>query len=219
MIKQNTEEAWLSVDEATDVVASLAHFQRCRNLINEDSTAWKWAIISLHNALQGSMTCHLAGTANLGCLSNKSASQWLEWNDKNRRGEIGWVHSPADEFGIVGRRPASKKDRVPRQYLANAKDMFDRLHKENLRVEAGCGAVLPITLSQRGSFQILNNLRNQFTHFTPMGWSIEVSGLPTIFGDMLEVIRMIAADPWPFQHLDEANQKQLGQLLKHLTKA
>ena len=213
----DSAEVWLSLDEATDVSASLTHVGRCLSLTEADLTAWKWAIIALHNALQGSMTCHLAGSANLGCLSKLSACECLEWHDRDRRGDINWIEFPADELGLVSLRPASKQDQAPRRHLANAQVLFDRLHKEQLRVERGCGAVLLIAPDQRKSFKILNALRNQFTHFTRMGWPIEVSGLPRIFNDMLAVIRMISNDPWPFRHLEEAGRKALDRLLDELS--
>ena len=210
------EETWLSIDEATDVAASLRHLGHCLKLAQTDQSAWKWSIIAIHNALQGSMTCHLSGTALLGCLSKKSACEWLEWREKDRRGEIGWIESLPDEFGIPSRRPASKHDHAPHQYMATPQVLFDRLHKEKLRAEGGCGAILSIALEQRKSFKLLNGLRNQFAHFTPMGWSIEISGLPRIFNDMLAVIRMISNDPWPFRHLDHAGRNAHDKLLDEL---
>jgi hypothetical protein len=212
-----TEENWLSLDEAKDVTASLRHLRHCLKLTETDPTAWKWCIIAIHNALQGAMTCHLSGTANLGCLSKKSACEWFEWHDKRRRGEINMVETPIDEWGIVSYRPVSQADQPPRHYMATPQVLFDRLHKEKLRVDGGCGAVLSITLEQRKSFKLLNGLRNKFSHFTPMGWSIELSGLPRVFNDILIVVRMISDDPWPFRHLSESDRMVYNRLLDNLS--
>jgi hypothetical protein len=206
-------EQWLQIDEATDVSASLRHFAVCVGLVKQDATAWKWAIISIHNALQGAMTCHLSGTANMGCLDKRSIEAWCDWRERDRLGEINWIEGAANEFGIPSRSAASKEDQPPHKYMATPQTLFDRLSKEKLRYEGGCGAVLPITSGQRRSFKILNELRNQFSHFTPMGWSIEVTGLPEIFSDMIEVIRSIAVDPWPFRHLDDVEQCSMRNLI------
>lgn len=41
---------------------------------------------------------------------------------------------------------------------------------------------------QGRSVKKLNRLRNEFIHFMPRGWSIELSGLPCIFRDCLDVL-------------------------------
>jgi len=101
--------------------------------------------------------------------------------------------------------------------MATPQTLFDRLHKERLRIETGCGGILPITLSQRRSFRLLNGLRNQFAHFIPLGWSVELSGLPAVFGDMLAVIGMIKADSWPFRRLNAGDDQALDSLLELLS--
>ena len=47
------------------------------------------------------------------------------------------------------------------------------------------------TQGHREHIKKLNELRNQFTHFTPLGWSIELVGLPTICLDALEVVEFL----------------------------
>jgi len=42
--------------------------------------------------------------------------------------------------------------------------------------------------TQDRSIKKLNSLRNEFIHFVPKGWSLEVSGLPQIVDDCLDVI-------------------------------
>ena len=42
------------------------------------------------------------------------------------------------------------------------------------------GAPLQTTQEQDKDFRRLNNLRTNFAHFTPKGWSIESVGLPRI---------------------------------------
>jgi len=42
--------------------------------------------------------------------------------------------------------------------------------------------------TQGGNIRRLNRCRNQFVHFMPQGWSIELSGMPQICGDCLAVV-------------------------------
>jgi hypothetical protein len=207
---------WLRVDENTDVLVSLSECLHCVRRVREESAFWKWAILSLHNALQGAMVCHLSGTAQLGALSEKSVGAWLTWHDRDGRGEINRVADGSDEFGFPKFKFVTDDDCPPRDHLADSKTLFKRLSSERKRREGGAGAVLEITDSQRDSFRRLNNLRNDFSHFTPKGWSIELAGLPRIFIDAVDVIELIAADPWPFRHMDEEDRAGMDELLRQL---
>ncbi|MFX0195729.1 MAG: hypothetical protein ACFFCW_06365 [Candidatus Hodarchaeota archaeon] len=52
---------------------------------------------------------------------------------------------------------------------------------------------LSLTRDQKDSIKRLReDLRNNFEHFTPKGWSIEVSGMPKIVSDTLDVIEFLA---------------------------
>ncbi len=48
------------------------------------------------------------------------------------------------------------------------------------------------TGTQDGSVKFLNRLRNQFVHFTPMVWALELEGLPAIFVDSLDIAEFLA---------------------------
>jgi len=41
---------------------------------------------------------------------------------------------------------------------------------------------------------LINELRNEFMHFTPKGWSIEIHGLPQIILDILDIIYSLVFD-------------------------
>ena len=168
----------------------------------------------MHNAAQGAMTCHFKATAQPGCLSKRSAFEWLNWNERNRRSEIAWIGTRPNELGIPGRRPATKKDRPPRQFMAKPDVLFYRFFKDQLRVEAGCGEILATNSHQRRSFTTINDFRNQFSHFTPLGWNIEILGLPRLLSDSINVIRMIAADPSGFQQFDELEKEATFKIME-----
>jgi hypothetical protein len=191
------ETNWLRTDEPSDVVASIRHVLRLLDFVEGDRLVWKWVIIAAHSALQGAMVCHLSGTAQLGCLSSKRATAWLAW----------W----RDET-----KSASKADREPKNYMAQPDDLFERLYTSRKRIEQGCGGILEISVSQKASFKTLNAFRNKFIHFTPTIWSIELSGLPQIIGDIFSVIAQIASDDWPFRHLETQNRDELSVLLARI---
>ena len=200
---------FVTTDERQDVLASLEHCALCLHETTRGDGAWKWVILSAHSALQGAMVCHLSGTAQLGALTASSAANWLDWHDRDRRGEIDWIEDAPDKFGIPVRRPKTKQDRPPRERVADAGELFARLSSRSPRMEHGCGAILDITNQQRESFERLHALRNSFTHFSPRGWSIEVQLIKDALLDVLDIIALIADNCWPFRHMTDKETKRL----------
>lgn len=182
-------EIYLRVDEGEDVLGSLEHCKYCLAGITDEPSHWKWLIISLHNAVQGAMVCHLSGTAQLGALEKKSASRWLDHLTGSR--------CP---------RPA------PREHLADFIELLSRLSSPDRRLELA-GSIIEVTENRRRSLKKLNDLRRNFTHFTPKGWSIELSGMPKIIEDAIAIIEDIGAANWAFRHLEEGNAERLTDLL------
>lgn len=207
----------LRLDERTDVLASLNACLICLRNLSDEPSLWKWAILSLHNALQGAMVCHLSGTANIGALSVKSATAYLVLHERDNLGQINKIDAGVDEqLGIPITRLASNEDNPPKEFLADSNELFERLSNKDKRHERVEEGVLAITDSQKDSFRRLHNLRNDFSHFTPKGWSIELAGLPNIFLNIVEVIETISNDDWPFRLMSDDEKQRLRELLQQL---
>ena len=203
--------SFLRIDERSDVLTSLSACLVCLRHCEDDPGLWKWAILTLHSA----MVCHLSGTAQLGALSEKSASDWLDWHERDRKGEIRRIDCGTNELGIPRYRFAEGSGPPPER-LADARELFKRLDDELKRIEPGAGGLVEITVSERASFQRLHGLRNNFSHFTPKGWSIEIDGLPSMFLNVLGIIEKIATDPWPFRHMDTGELTKRDELIRQL---
>ncbi len=73
---------------------------------------------------------------------------------------------------------------------------------------------LNLTDSQEESIKLLKSeCRNEFEHFKPKGWSIELHGMPEIAIDILEVIKFLALQTNTYVHLSDTEEN----LVKHLT--
>lgn len=80
----------------------------------------------------------------------------------------------------------------------------------------------PILISDRELRYLINihtEIRNQFTHFEPTGWSIEISGIPELASLISRIITDILDRGCGFIHLDRkvldtmrANLIQLSKL-------
>lgn len=73
---------------------------------------------------------------------------------------------------------------------------------------------LVLSESQKESIRLLKkDLRNQMEHYVPMGWSIEIHGMPQIAIDTLDVIRFLAVDTRTYIHLKQAQIKKIKSLV------
>ncbi|MBP2562004.1 hypothetical protein J2857_004795 [Neorhizobium galegae] len=194
----NSKTRWLNIDEQTDVLTSLLGCSFMIAQVDQQPAFWKHLIVTMHSALQGAMVCHLSGTAQLGALSEKSIKKTLEWHERDRRRKTEGGKPKED----------SPRDPYPAARLAEAPVLFERLWQEEKQVE-GLGSVLELSEEQKTSFAKLHELRNDFSHFTPKGWSIELNGLPRICLNILNIIKLIQKHGWAFRHLDDPSRNQM----------
>lgn len=74
---------YLRTDELVEAVKGLEMFLSNIRKVKKDLYFWKWAIIALHNSVQGFMVCALRGTNGLSVLTPKCAEAWLEAYENN----------------------------------------------------------------------------------------------------------------------------------------
>jgi hypothetical protein len=56
-------------------------------------------------------------------------------------------------------------------------------------------------------------LRNNFEHYVPRVWSIELHGLPQISMDVLDVISFLAVDTFTYQHLNQSQRRRVKSIV------
>ncbi len=186
---------YLSTDEAHDVLISLSEvLHQMERVAQGDIHCWKWAVIAMASAVNGAMTCHLSGSMQAGALTEVDARATIDalQNDKH--------------------------DKLPqRPKLANPHELLKRVRREDKRLErAGC--VLTLNVEQKRAFKRLFELRNDFSHFEPKGWSIEVSGMPSIMLESLKIIEQIYSAGWAFRHLDDCDDADFARLMGAMKK-
>ena len=140
---------YVRFDEREDVIASMELLTLLIPLANKTPRYWKWIIIAAQSAVQGALVCALSGTAGIGALTKDLQSAWLAWFD-------------------------TRKGPVPDEKLADFKTLLKWARDPKI-----LSPPLKLTTSQiRDLLKLHTHLRNNFTHFTPKGWSIEIAGLP-----------------------------------------
>lgn len=178
----STTEKWIRTDEAEDVAASVRHALRCLLISSSDDQAWKWFALALHAALQGACVCHLTTTAApLGAVERKNAKEWIEYFER------------LDD-------PNAKQ---PGTRIMSLPDLLKAARRPNSAGDRSNAVGVPLSDEELAWLKRFHNgIRNNFVHFSPKGWSIEVSGLP-IKGELIaRIIRDIADAGWAFRHKD-----------------
>ena len=152
------DDGYIRFDRFEDVVASVELVARLAPLPDDNSSRCKWTIVAAHSALQGAMVCALFDPASyLERVSKKAARQ-------------------AAKLGL------------PPDWIVE-----DRLVKFSILLErciAGNPFCDPLVLTseQHKNINELNSeLRNNFLHFAPSGWSIQKTILPSIICAALDL--------------------------------
>jgi len=202
-LEQNLER-WIKADEAEDVAGSVRHALRCRTLISQDDQAWKWLALALHSALQGACVCHLVGTAPpTGAVTNRNANEWNEYFNKSR---------------------TDPKIKAPKTYLMALPELLKAIRQPHSAGDGSNTYGVRLTDAEYAWLtRFHGSIRNQFTHFEPMGWSIEVSGIPEIANLVSRIIGEILEMQWAFRHENQtwlnALRADLRQLASQTTDA
>jgi hypothetical protein len=148
-------------DEAVSAIEAVADFSAS---VVTDPYRWKWVVAAVHGTVQAFMVLALHRGNGLLAMPDKRRDEWLT---KYRAGEP----LPPDRM-----------------------DSFLNLYKK-VKTDAAAGWVhskpfVPCETSDE-SMRKLNEIRNDFIHFMPKVWALELAGLPSICLDCLAVARFL----------------------------
>ncbi|MCH7733400.1 MAG: hypothetical protein IIB44_12990 [Candidatus Marinimicrobia bacterium] len=156
-------EIYLNTDEFEEITNS---FELLANQADQldDVYQWKWVILSMHSTLQGFMVIGLRDSAGLNILKDKIAQKWL--------------------------RAYRSGDPLPVEKLDTFLNLYKKI-KSNRMIRLVFSRKYEPSADSDRSIKMLNMLRNKFIHFIPGGWLLEVSGLPKICLDCIEIIEFL----------------------------
>jgi len=183
-----TQPVFLETDEALEAVRSIEAAAEWAERLRVDTYFWKWVLIAVHNALQAFMVLGCRGSNGLLALTGKSADQWLQ------------------AYHEGGNPPAARLDWFP--------NLYKTVKSNKIRFFAH-SKPFPATKQHDESIRKLAALRNEFVHFRPRGWLLEVNGLPSICLDCLQVIEFLCWESGNV-HLDEVMRKRVRTALVSL---
>lgn len=157
-------EYWLRTDEHEEAISSLEAAAVWSVQIEKKIDYWKWVVLAIHNATQGFMVLALRGSDGLRPLKDNVATEWLT------------------AYQEGGEYPVEKLD----SFL----NLYKKVKSDTMLLFVHSKKFTPIG-SQGRSVKKLNSLRDDFIHFLPRSWSLEVSGLPRICLDCLALIEFL----------------------------
>jgi hypothetical protein len=185
----------LETDEQQEAVVALEMVQEQLSKVVADLYAWRWVLIALHNALQGFMVLALQRSNRLPVLKKEHAELWLEAYE---RGDPLPVNLRLDKF----------------------LNLYKKIKKSEMMEGMGGKAFRP-TGTQGRSVKRLNSLRNEFIHFQPQGWLLQVEGyLPPIVTDCVAIIEFLAFESgnvvWNNPRLETRTRELIGEISERL---
>jgi len=191
---------YIQTDQAADVSGSIRHALRTAQIVGEDPHAWKWLVLALHSALQGACVCHLTTTAEpVGAVTANNAAEWLKY------------------FEVSRTDPNAKP---PKTYLMPLPNLLKEVRRPHSAGDRSNAAGISISDNEmRRLKHFHDDIRNQFVHFEPMSWSIEVSGIPEIARLIARIIQDILKVGWAFRHMSCEEHDGLQSALADLAQA
>ncbi|RVJ15042.1 hypothetical protein [Sinorhizobium medicae] len=190
-------QKWIRTDEAEDVLGSIRHAIRAAQFVGEDPLTWKWVALALHSALQGACVCHLTTTARpVGAVTQHNEGEWLAYFEESRTNSMA---------------------KPPKTYLMDLPDLLKAVRKPYSSGDGSNVVGVAISESELSWLKRFHkDIRNQFVHFEPIGWSIEVSGIPEIAKLVTRVIGDCLQFGWAFRHQDHLQREEMQRSLNAL---
>jgi hypothetical protein len=184
---------YFETDEIEEMINSLEQAYKAALDLTASTINWKWVTLAMHSAVQGACVCALRGadTSGVNVLEKKSREEMLDWLNL----------PPAKQ----------KKKPYPKEKLASPTDLFKRVQKP-----LWMHGETPMIADEKikWAFGKLCDFRNEFIHFVPKSWAIEVSGMPVIIERMCDVVEHLAVKHPSFaHHMEEPQVERLQRAL------
>ncbi len=158
---------YLRTDEEAETANAVMMAAQFADRAHEDPHLWRWIIVAMHNAAQGAMVLSLRHGNGLLALTDECYAPWMQAYERHE--------TP----------PPEKLD----SYL----NLYKKVKHSQWGQVGGNKRFIP-NGSEGQDIKLLNSLRNDFIHFTPKGWSLEVDGLPRICLSASRLISFLALE-------------------------
>ena len=189
IVSLHMDAAYLRTDHWSDAVFSLDSSVQFSRFVESDAAWWKWLLVSVHATVQGFMVLALERGNSLAVMKPHIAKAWLEAYEKG---------TP-----------------FPDEKMDFFLELYRKVKVTNEPGYCGSRPFRPGTAHDE-SMRKLNDMRNEFIHFMPQGWSLYLASLPTIAGDCVEVAEFLALESGQVLWHDDALSDRAKNAFKSL---
>jgi hypothetical protein len=181
---QEPHSPYLSTDAEHEAVGALEATAQFLEAVESDPSMWKWAIIALHNAVQGFMVLALQGTWNVTVLRREQRKRKLEAQRDYYRAQNAGDEAAAEvanEIMLFGDAE-----------LASFEDLYGRIKSPDFGMIQFMNSRYyePRPTDDR-CMECLNDVRNEFAHFVPSRRRYLLTRFPAITETGLHVISFL----------------------------
>jgi len=178
----------LEYDERLDAMASLEILVEILPKVITAPHQWKWAVLSLHAALQGFMVLALQGTNDLDVLRKDHAIAWMEFYE--------------------GKKDLEKPLKL---------DYFDELYKKiksDVMLKLTHSKKFEPSPSQDESVRRLQSERNNLAHYVPATSLLDVRVWVELILDVIPIIEFLVFESNNVSFYEEEKQEQVRAMCK-----
>ena len=190
------KDEYLRTDAGSHFLDCLYFVERQLGFASSNSKEWHWTIIGLASLAQSSCVIFLdeRDTAQVLTLSKKSMKKTMESFKQ------------------------TSLNTLPTQHMAPPLELIERVLNWNGTNHFLGSSANKISISESSSNDLKKvfNIRNQFTHFNPMLWSIELIGLPRISREVILFCKQVLETPGLYQRLSAEHREEAMRICDNL---
>jgi len=189
-------EGWLHTDTLKEAYKCLEKLDETLSLIPTDIYQWKWAVIILQNCTQSFMVLALEGTYPVEVVRNRKV--YLEWVEHLSQGK---------------KINCNIKKKIRNTQLDDFLGLYRKIKNTKNAQFIWNNTKYISTKEQNDAMKLLIEYRNQFIHFFPCSWGIELSGILFICASVMDFVQfMIKNGKFMYKFTDD-EQTQIQEVI------
>jgi hypothetical protein len=186
-VTQDARDPYLHTNTEHEALGSLEAAARFVEAAETDSDMWKWAVIALHNAVQGFMVLALRGSESWGALRDDDIAMKVQAQ--------GNFYRAMEAGDTVAAEAANQIMLFSPSKLAGFLDLYKRIKRDRWPMNQGMASVAYTKrITDDRCMEGLNRVRNEFAHFQPAGRLFLLSQFPAITATGLHIISFLVKD-------------------------
>jgi hypothetical protein len=181
---QDARNPYLSTNIEHEAQGSLEATAFFLEAIETDPDMWKWAVVALHNAVQGFMVLALTHGTNWGTLQDQDIARKVQADFDHRRALQAGDAAATEAANAIMLWSPSK--------LAPFLTLYARIKNDDWPMTPYMGSIpYEPRPTDDSCMRNLNSVRNEFAHFVPLGRHFLLTQFPAMTETELHIISFL----------------------------